>query len=73
MTETTTSLSKLLGPPLGGFIIGLARTTVVGAVIAYLIDSVTFLVSVITLRFMCAPFQGQRQAGARQNLGPLRG
>ena len=34
ITELTTSSSKLLGPPLGGLIIGLARTTIVGAVLA---------------------------------------
>src|SRR5581483_1357762 len=48
ITEITTSSSKMIGPPLSGLIIGLARTTVIGAVLAYLIDSLTYLASVIT-------------------------
>jgi MFS family permease len=68
ITELTTSSSKLIGPPLGGLIIGLARTIVVGAVLAYLIDSLTYLASVITLRFMRVPFQSKRQDPVQQSL-----
>ena len=68
ITELTTSSSKLLGPPLGGLIIGLARTTIVGAVLAYLIDSQTYLASVITLGFIRAPFQSKHQDLVRHSL-----
>jgi len=68
ITEITTSSSKLIGLPFGGLIIGLARTTVVGAVLAYLIDSLTYLASVITLCFMRAPFQSKRQGFEQQDL-----
>ena len=68
ITELTTSTSKLLGPPLGGLIIGLARTTIVGAVLAYLIDSQTYLASVITLGFIRAPFQSKHQDLVRHSL-----
>jgi predicted MFS family arabinose efflux permease len=68
ITELTTSSSKFFGPPLGGLIIGLARTTVVGAVLAYLVDSLTYLGSVITLSFIRAPFQGKHQGLVRHSL-----
>jgi MFS family permease len=68
ITEITTSSSKLIGPSLSGLIISLARTKVVGAVLAYLIDSLTYLASVITLCFMRPPFQNEREAHVQQNL-----
>ncbi len=68
ITEVTTATSKLAGPPLGGLLIGLARTTVVGAMLAYLVDSVTYLVSAVTLRSMRVAFQGQRVAEGQQSL-----
>jgi len=68
ITEITTSSSKLIGPPLSGLIIGLARTKIVGAVLAYLIDSLTYLASIITLCFMRTPFQSQRSNSERQSL-----
>ena len=68
ITEITTASSKLIGPPVGGLIIGLARTTVVGAVLAYLIDSITYLASVITLRFMRSPFQSKRADSEQHSL-----
>ena len=68
ITEITTSSSKLIGPPLGGLIIGLGRTTVLGAVLAYLIDSLTYLASVLTLGFMRAPFQTGRARIERKSL-----
>ncbi len=68
ITEVTTASSKLVGPPLGGLLIGLARTTLVGATLAYLIDSLTYLASVATLRGMRGPFQEHRLSQGPQHL-----
>ncbi len=60
LNEVTEFLGRLFGPGLCAFIIGLARTTVVGAVLAYLVDSVSYLLSVCSLCFMRVPFQETR-------------
>ncbi|WIG58890.1 MAG: MFS-type drug/proton antiporter [Ktedonobacterales bacterium] len=60
LNETSDSAARLFGPGLAGFIIGLARTTAAGAALAYLADSVSYLASVISLRFVRVPFQGRR-------------
>ncbi len=57
------SAGSLVGPGLAGAIISAARTTAAGAVLAYLVDSVTYLVSVASLAFIRVPFQGKRSAG----------
>ena len=69
MDNTTEYVGQLLGPGLGGFIIGLAPVIVVGAVLAYLLDSASYLVSVITLRFIKVQFQVER---AREGQRALR-
>lgn len=50
-------LARLLGPTMGGLIIGLGKTTVVGAMAAYILNTISFLVSVISLGFIRGPFQ----------------
>lgn len=60
MDTTTEYVGQLLGPSLGGFIIGLATAVAAGANLAYAVDSLSYLVSVITLRFMKVSFQGER-------------
>jgi len=60
MDNTTEYVGQLLGPGLGGFIIGLAPVIAVGAILAYLLDSASYLVSVITLRFIKGQFQAER-------------
>ncbi len=60
MDNTTEYVGQLLGPGLGGFIIGLAPLIAVGAILAYLLDSASYLVSVITLRFIKGQFQAER-------------
>jgi MFS family permease len=57
VNAATESGAQLLGPGVGGFIIGIARTTLPGAVLAYLIDSCSYIVSVISLLGIRAPFQ----------------
>jgi len=60
MDTTTEYVGQLLGPSLGGFIIGLAPVVAIGAILAYALDSASYLVSVITLRFMKVSFQVER-------------
>jgi MFS family permease len=62
LNETSDASGQLLGPGVAGFIIGLARTTAGGAALAYLADSLSYLVSVISLRFIRVPFQAEREA-----------
>ena len=68
VTEITTATSQLIGPPLSGLIISLAYTRVIGAALVYLIDSLTYLASVITLCFMRVPFQSKRKTHVQHNL-----
>ncbi len=60
MDNTTEYVGQLLGPSLGGFIVGLAPVIALGAALAFALDSVSYLVSVITLRFMKVSFQVER-------------
>ncbi len=69
LSEMTESSGSLIGPALGGFIIGLARTTIAGAMLAYLADSVSYLASVLSLRFIRTPFQAERALITERNLG----
>ena len=61
-------VGALLGPALGALIIGLAPIVEVGTMLAYLTDSVSYLVSVISLRFIRISFQQQREAASQHNL-----
>ncbi|HEV8191015.1 MAG TPA: MFS transporter [Ktedonobacterales bacterium] len=60
LSEASDASGRLLGPGLAGIIIGLSRTTVAGAALAYLADSISYLASVISLRFIRVPFQAER-------------
>jgi MFS family permease len=62
LSEVTESLGTLLGPGLGGLLIDAVGSTIFGAAIAYLIDSTTYLVSALSLFFMRATFQLQRES-----------
>lgn len=61
----------LLGPALGAFVIGLAPFIEMGTMFAYLMDSVSYLISVISLRFIRVSFQKDR-APAEASRGSLR-
>lgn len=61
-------VGSLLGPALGAFIIGLAPVIVSGAVLAYLADSISYLASVISLRFIRVSFQKERAATTQRSL-----
>jgi MFS family permease len=62
--------AKLFGPTLGGALVGLGKTTLAGTTIAYLVDSLTYLVSVISLLFIKVPFQAGQAARPLNTLWP---
>lgn len=61
MNEASLSIATLVGPGLGGVIIGLGRTIVSGAVIGLAVDAVSYLASVLSLLPIRARFQADRQ------------
>ena len=58
---TLENVGMLLGPSVGAFIIGLAPVIEMGAVLAYLADCISYLASVISLRFIRVTFQEERK------------
>jgi MFS family permease len=72
LSEVTESLGTLLGPGLGGLLINALNSTVFGAAVAYLIDSITYLVSALSLFFMRARFQLQREQATITTILSLR-
>ncbi len=59
---------ELLGPALGAFIIGLAPVIEAGTMLAYLADSISYLLSVISLWCMRVPFQKERVMVSQRSL-----
>ena len=68
LNASADAAATLIGPGLAGFIISLARSTVPGAVLAYLLDSLSYLVSVVSLGFIHTPFQAERTPVAERSL-----
>ncbi len=68
MGEVTTYLASLLGPNLGALVISLARTTIVGATLAYLIDSISYLVSALSIGCIRTSFQSERAPLQKRSL-----
>ena len=68
LMEGTLSAADLMGPGIGGFIVGLARTVVSGAALAYLADSISYLASVFGLLWIRTPFQASREGQAKESL-----
>lgn len=60
LNETAGTTATLIGPALSGLIISLGRTTLVGATLAYLLDSVSYLMSALSLSAIRTPFQAPR-------------
>jgi MFS family permease len=56
--ETTTNLGYLLGPSLGGLLYGLGR------MVPFLVDALSYLASVLSLRFIRTEFQEARAASS---------
>ncbi len=70
LDTTTEYMGTLLGPSLSALIIGLVPVVQVGAILAYLVDSSSYLVSVLSLWRMRVSFQLERAKGiGRPRLG----
>lgn len=57
LDTTAEYMGTLVGPALSAFIIGLAPAVVSGAILAYLVDSCSYLVSIVTLLCVRSAFQ----------------
>jgi MFS family permease len=74
LNATLEAAAYLLGPGLAGALIGLARSVVAGAALAYLVDSLSYLASVLSLGAIRLSLQPEQAAGpgaspARRALG----
>ncbi len=69
LDTTTEYMGTLFGPGLSAWIIGLAPVVALGAVLGYLVDSCSYVISVISLLFVRTSFQVER---ARENTPPFR-
>jgi MFS family permease len=68
LDNTNEYVGALLGPSLGAFIIALAPVIELGTMLAYLTDSLSYLVSVLSLRFIRVPFQQERATTGKRSL-----
>jgi len=68
LNEGADQTGLLLGPVVGGVIIALARSQAIGAVLAFLVDSLSYLVSVLTLGLIRTPFEVARQPVSSRSL-----
>ena len=68
LSEITQSTAALVGPSLGGLLIQLAGATLPGTMLAYIADSFSYLVSVLSLCGIRVPFQQQRVVAQSQSL-----
>ena len=64
----TEYVGGLFGPSLGALIIGLASQVRTGTMLAYVFDSVSYMVSVVSLLFIRVSFQKERMAEKRRAL-----
>jgi MFS family permease len=55
-------IGTLIGPGIGGLLIGLAPAVAAGAALAYLVDAISYGVSLLSLATIRAPFQTRRAA-----------
>ncbi len=62
LNTASEGIASLVSPGIGGLLIGLAPTVTAGAALAYLADSVSYLVSAVTLGAIRTPFQADRAA-----------
>ena len=60
LDRTADAVAALVGPGVGGVLISLARTTLAGAALAFLVDSLSYLASALSLVFIRTPFQTQQ-------------
>ncbi|MEQ1504127.1 MAG: MFS transporter, partial [Myxococcota bacterium] len=64
LDEAASSAAQLVGPGVAGTLIGLARSTVAGAAVAFAVDSLSYLVSAISLLWVRVEFQAERSEPA---------
>src|SRR5262245_48151212 len=69
LNTASEGIATLVSPGIGGMLIGLASTTAVGAALAYLVDSITYLASALTLGTIRTPFQIERKGPPPPPLG----
>jgi MFS family permease len=60
LDRTADSIAALIGPGVAGILISLTRTTPAGAALAFLVDSLSYLASALSLFFIRIPFQARR-------------
>jgi len=68
LDQTVASVAALVGLGLAGAIVALGRTVAAGAGLAFLVDSLSYLASVLSLLFIRIPFQRRRPAAAGHSL-----
>ena len=61
-------MATLASPGLGGMIVALGPTAIIGGVLAYGVNGLTFLVSVVALLGIKTPFQARRSAKAQRGI-----
>jgi MFS family permease len=66
LNTSSLGVAALVGPGLGGVIVALGRSTVEGAVVAFLVDATTYLVDLVLLATIRRPFQIARAPGRRR-------
>lgn len=66
--ESTNAAVGLLGPGLGGVLVGVGRTIVGGVTVAYAVDSLSYLASALSLLKIHAPFQAERNTGEHSSV-----
>jgi MFS family permease len=68
LNSTSEGVATLASPGLGGFIVALGPTVVIGGVLAYCANGLTFLVSVLALWGITTPFQARRSREAQRGI-----
>jgi MFS family permease len=68
LNTTSEGVAQLTSPGLGGMIVAAGSTVVAGGVMAYSVNALTFLVSVLALASIATPLQGRRGDGPRMNI-----
>jgi MFS family permease len=68
LNSTSEGVATLASPGLGGAIVALGPTAIIGGVLAYGVNGLTFLVSVVALLGIKTPFQARRSADAQRGI-----
>lgn len=68
LNSTSEGVATLASPGLGGMIVALGPTVIIGGVLAYCVNALTFLVSVVALVGIKTPFQARRSPEAQRGI-----